>query len=99
MFSCTSLREKVGEAQREKRGDEDEDEDEGDCIRRAIVIDESVLHYSAAQGRWLGGRKCENVYLDNTQKHHSKVYTLCTRRYAQFDVTEYPAFHSHFSLR
>ncbi len=85
----------MGEAQREKRGDEDKD----DCIRRAIVIDDSVLHYSAAQGRWLGGRKRENVYLDNTQKHHSKVYTLCTRRYAQFDVTEYTAFHSQFSLR
>ena len=46
MFSCTSLREKVGEAQREKRGDEDED----DCIRRAIVIDD-VFFFPSAQGR------------------------------------------------
>ena len=35
-------------------------------VHHVIVLDDSIVRYSAAQERWLGGWNCENVYLDNT---------------------------------
>ena len=37
-------------------------------IHHVIVLDDDILHCSAAQERWLGGWNFEDVYLDNTQK-------------------------------
>ena len=47
-------------------------------LHHIVVQDESILHCSAAQERWLGGWNSEDVYLDNTQKNDimSQIYTV-----------------------
>ena len=90
MYFFEREREREGEGGR-KRERERERERVRRGVHHVIVLDDSIVRYSAAQERWLGGWNCENVYLDNTtQKNYPDNCTIRIWRHAHFDLIILP---------